>query len=193
MSDEQIRQYAQEKGFHPVTLQRWLSWAAPDRQGLLDLALATRASENHVRDLIEWLEEISLRDHVAITDILAKDPIARIATDPRLGRVDKLRQIKQQMRRLRFPRLSAIEDSIHSRIRELKLKAPVRLSVPAGLEGAKLHVEFDASTQEEFLSAVRELAEARHHPSMDRIFALLRGETLLSENGFGPQTRVEDG
>jgi hypothetical protein len=187
MSDERIRQYAQEKGFRPVTLQRWLSWDPPDRQGLLDLALATRASENHLRDLIEWLEEISLRDHVAITDALAIGPIAKIATDPRLGRADKLRQIKHQIRRLRFPRLSSIEDSIQARIRELQLKAPVRVSVPAGLEGAKLHVEFEASTQEEFLSAVRQLAEVTHHSSLDKIFALLRGDTLPSENEFGPQ------
>jgi len=188
MSDERIREYAQEKGFHPVTLQRWLGWGAPDRHVFLDLAVATRASENHLRDLMDWLEEISLRDHVTITNILAENGIAKIVTDPRLGRADKLKRVKQQIRRLRFPRLSAIEDSIQAHIRELKLKAPVRLSVPAGLEGAKLYVEFEASTQAELLAAVRELAEAARHSSMDKIFALLSGETVPAENGFAPGT-----
>jgi hypothetical protein len=146
----------------------------------LGLAVATRASENHLRDLIDWLEEISLRDRLLIRDILATEPIPGLKMDPRLGRADKLKRIKNQIRRLRFPRLSEIEDSIQAHIRELKLKPPIRLSVPAGLEGAKLHVEFEASTQAELLALIRELAEAAQNSSMETIFALLNGETLAT-------------
>jgi hypothetical protein len=188
MSDEQIRHYAQEKGFRPVTLQRWLSWAEADRGALFELAVTTKPNESHLRDLMDWLEEISLRDEVAIKNILAKGPIAKIETDPRLGRADKLKRIKHQIRRLRFPRLSEIEDSIQACIRELKLKAPIRLSVPAGLEGAKLHVEFEASTQAELLSAIRVLAEAAQGSSMNKIFALLHGETLGNDGILGDQS-----
>lgn len=184
MSDELIRQYAQEKGFNPLTLKRWLSWSVADKEALLSLAVGIRASENHLRDIIDWLEEISLRDGVAVRDILAAGRIPGIETDPRLGRADKLKQIKNQIRRLRFPRLSEIEDLLEAHIRRLKLKAPIRLSVPAGLEGAKLHVEFQISTKEEFQTAVRQLAEAAQSESMNEIFALLNGDTTAIDGGL---------
>jgi hypothetical protein len=185
MLDEQIRRYAQEKGFHPVTVNRWLSWHEADKEALLDLAVATSASESHLRVLIDWLEEICLRDGIVITETLATQPIPEIKTDPRLGRSDKLKRIKNQIRRLRFPRLSEIEDLIQAGIRDLKLKAPIRLSVPAGLEGAKLHVELDASSQAELVASIRALAEAAQKSSMEKIFALLHGETFATSGDSG--------
>jgi hypothetical protein len=179
MSDEHIHQYAQEKGFHPLTVNRWLSWTVADKEALLALALRIRPGENHVRDLIDWLEEISLRDGLGVRDILATRPISEIETDPRLGRADKLKRIKNQLRRLRFPRLSEIEDRLEAHIRQLKLKPRIRLSVPSGLEGAKLQVELEASTQGELQILIRELAAAAQSASMNEIFALLNGDTTV--------------
>ena len=34
MSESEIRAYAQERGFHRQTLERWLSWETKDRAAL---------------------------------------------------------------------------------------------------------------------------------------------------------------
>ena len=173
-----IRDYAQARGFHPQTLERWLSWEAPDRDAFKALVLNLKISENHLRDLMDWLEELHLRDGAAITAILASPTIESIATHPRLGRADKLKRIKEQVRRLRFPRLARIENEIRTKISALKLPSGITVSVPAGLEGGKLQVEFSAGTSEEFAILSAQLTHAAAKEEIRNIFQLLSGRRL---------------
>jgi hypothetical protein len=173
--DQAIRQYAEEKSCHAGTLERWLGWSQPDKQSLFAIANSLKMSENHLRDLMGWLEEIALRDGLAIAEILTSCSIRDIETDPRLGRADKLKRVKEHLRRLRFPRLAEIEDRIRQCVRELKVQPPLTLSVPPGLEGGRLRVEFSSSSVEELSEIARQLLAAAKQPSMSEIFALLKG------------------
>ena len=175
MSETEIRVYAKDKGFHPQTLERWLSWRAADAAALARLAFALKISENHLRDLMDWLEEIALRDGGQIHAVLTSKSINDIETDPRLGRADRLKRVKEQVRRLRFPRLAETEDAIRAKIQELKLHPAIRLSVPAGLEGGQVRVEFVAASQDELRQLAMKLKEAAEKASMPKIFALLAG------------------
>ena len=96
-------------------------------------------------------------------------------TDPRLGRADRLKQIKEQLRRLRYPRLAATEEEIHKRVQALKLHPQIRLSVPPGLEGGRLQVEFAATSATELRALAGKLCEALAAPSVAEIFGLLSG------------------
>lgn len=175
MSESEIRDYAQGKSFHPQTLERWLSWAEADRYALAEIAFALKMSENHLRDAMDWLEEIALRDQSTIQDVLASKAITEIHTDPRLGRADKVKRIKDQLRRLRFPRLAETEDAIHKKIHALKLYPEIRMSVSPGLEGGRLQVEICAASQEELRRASKKLSDASENELTAEIFALLSG------------------
>ena len=173
MSEAEIRAYATSKGFHPQTLERWLSWRAADAAALARLAFALKISENHLRDLMDWLEEVALRDGVQIHAVLTSKAINDIETDPRLGRADRLKRIKEQVRRLRFPRLAETEDAIRAKIQELKLHPEIRLTIAPGLEGGQVRVEFVAASQDELRRLAMKLSEATEKASMPEIFALL--------------------
>lgn len=177
MGEIQIGQYAKDKGFHPQTLRRWLGWKQQDRDALFRLATGLKIGENHLRDLMDCLEEIALRDQSTIEAILVSKPIADIESDPRLGRADKLKRMKEELRRLRLPRLAQLEDSIRERIQELRLHPGIRLSVPAGLEGGKLRVELSASSPEGLAKLTAKLLEAAGTDTIRQIFSLLAGET----------------
>lgn len=177
---ERIREYARAKGLHPRTVNRWLRWNEPDKNALLTIAISLKIGENHLRDFMDWLEEIALRDGIGIRTVLENGSINEALANPRLGRADKIKRIKEQVRRLRFPRLSRTEDAIHARIRDLKLRSEIRLFVPPGLEGGAVKVEFTAGSQEEFKQLVRRLAEAGDRESMREIFSLLKGESVAS-------------
>lgn len=177
MSEPQIRRYAGEKGFHPQTLARWLAWEERARDALYRLAFGLKIGENHLRDLMDWLEEIALRDKRPIEQILGENGITDIETDPRLGRADKLKRIKEQVRRQRFPRLAQTEDAIRARIQQLKLPPEVRVTAPPGLEGGKLHVEFAVATGDEFKRLVAALAGAAEAEPTREIFGLLAGSS----------------
>lgn len=163
------------KGFHAQTVSRWFSWLPADRGALAKLALDLKIGENHLRDLMDWSEEIALRDGVAIAELIAGKALSDIATDPRLGRADKVKRIKETLRRLRFPRLAQTEDQIHGKIRGLKLQPEIRLTVPPGLEGGRLQIEFSAASQQDFRRMVEKLVAAAEATLTGEIFALLGG------------------
>ena len=143
------------------------------------LALDLKIGENQLRDLMDWSEEIALRDGVAMAAIFSGKAISAIATDPRLGRADKVKRIKENLRRLRFPRLAQAEDEIHGKIRTLKLQPEIRMTVAPGLEGGRLQIEFTVTNQSDFKRLVEKLATAAESNSMYEIFSLL-GATAKS-------------
>ncbi|MBI2361223.1 MAG: hypothetical protein HYV04_20345 [Deltaproteobacteria bacterium] len=177
MSDERILEYGREKGFHAQTLERWLSMAEPDREAIADLAQALKPSENHLRDFLDWLDEISLRDGVSPGKVLLSEPLVRIFSDPRLSRSDKLKRIKEEVRRLRFPRLSRIEDAFRGAVHEMGLSPQIQVAVPPGLEGGTVTVRLKSASYEELKRLVGELGRALETDSARRLFELLRGES----------------
>jgi hypothetical protein len=183
MAEAEIRDYAKEKAFHRQTLERWLNWEPAARDALGAIALNLKISENHLRDMMDWLEEIALRDHVKVDQILAAKMIEDVATDPRLGRADKLKRIKEQLRRQRYPRLAETEDQLRDRIHALQLPGAIRLSVAPGLEGGRLNVEFSAASAAEFKALALKLGEAASTSPVAEIFALLAGEPKDKERG----------
>ena len=183
MSETVIRDYARAKGFHRQTLERWLGWAPADRDALEEIAIGLKTSENHLREMMDWLEEISLRDRSKIYDILGKHEIFSIQTNPRLGRADKLKRIKEQLRRWRLPRLAGVEDAIRHNIQALKLPAEIRLSVPPGLEGGRLRAEISAGSLAQFQQLARRLSDAAATNWLAEIFQRLSGEPAEKERG----------
>ena len=168
--------YAKNKGFHRQTLDRWLGLGESDRQALLKLTDELKLGENHFRDFLEWLEEISLRDRQGFGEILTRSEFSDALTDPRLGRSDQLKRVKEALRRLRFPRLAKIEEEVQKKIRELKLKSQVVLSVPPGLEGGTLSIQLTASSHGELKELVEQVEQVVERDEMREIFSLLKGE-----------------
>ncbi|MBI4527664.1 MAG: hypothetical protein HY695_28030 [Deltaproteobacteria bacterium] len=176
MLERAIREYAGEKGFRQETLDRWVRLKEDEAQALLELAREFKLGENHFRDFMDWLEEIALRDGKSLREVLQAEPIASIRTDPRLGRNDKLKRVKEEVRRRRFPRLARIQDEIQKRIRELKLNPKLQISVSASLEGSDVTIQFKAVTLDELRRRIRELEEIVEKEATKEIFTLLRGE-----------------
>jgi hypothetical protein len=85
--------------------------------------------------------------------------------------------------------LSQIEDSIQSKIRQLKLPHAVRVSVPEGLEGGDLQIEFTAGSSAEFKNILAKLAAAAERESLAEIFILLNG-SANGEPGAAPRSSV---
>jgi hypothetical protein len=178
MTDERVLAYGSAKGFHKPTLERWLGLTETDREMLLELAQSLRLGENHLRDFLDWLEEVALRDGLSFRDILNSPALSRISTDPRLSRNDKLKRMKEELRRLRFPRLARLEEEIQRRVQELRLGPRLQISFPPGLEGGELTIQIKAASHAELQNSVGGLAESLEKKAMKEIFELLSGETI---------------
>jgi hypothetical protein len=167
--------YLRARGFHEQTVTRLRSLRAEDQQALMNMIVALRMGHNHVRDVLDWLDEIALRDGGSIATILTHATFGEILTDPRLGRNDKLKRVKEELWRVRFPRLSRMETEIAARIRALKLGPQTQVATPPGLEGGYLTVQLKAANREELRRIVAALAQAVEKPEVDEIFELLGG------------------
>ncbi|NIO07105.1 MAG: hypothetical protein GTO40_03585 [Deltaproteobacteria bacterium] len=178
MTDQTIVEYGKEKGIRKQILERWSGLPEADRFALLELARGLNIGENHLRELLDWAEEISLRDGVGLYGLIKGPRIEPIWSDPRLGRADKLRRIKEEMRRLRFPRLVKLERDVQNRIRSLGLGSQIQLSVPQGLEGGALTIQLTATSVADLRKLSAELNEVLERSEIVDIFDCLNGRAM---------------
>ncbi len=172
---EKITGYSRERGIHAQAVQRWLALSEADQNAVLRLARNLRLGGNHFNDFLDWCVEISLRDGCSITSVIDGRELAPILSDSRMGRNDRLKHAKETLRRLRYPRLTRIEDEVRRRIRSLKLDPRIRITVAPGLEGG-LKVELHAGGAEALARLAREVESLAENDTAKAVFALLEGE-----------------
>jgi hypothetical protein len=169
---DQIIAYSQEKRLSAQTLRRWQSWAEEDQAALLVMASELRLNENQLRDFLDWLEEIVTRDGVTVRDILGRGDLRHLL-QANLSRNDKLRAVKEALRKIRYPRLSRLEDDLRAAVKALDLGSRVRVSFPAALEGDEITVEIKARSVQELSSGLVTMQQKLADGSLRRVFELM--------------------
>jgi hypothetical protein len=168
----QITAYAQEKHLSPRTLARWQAWAEDDQAALLALAQELQLGENHLHDFLDWLEEIALRDGGTVRDLLARPEIQR-PLSTKLSRNDKLKAVKDTLRKIRYPQLSRLEGELRAAVKALDLGNRVRVSFPPGLEGDEVTIEIKTRNVRELGESIARLQQRINDGGVQRIFDLL--------------------
>jgi Tfp pilus assembly protein PilN len=98
-----------------------------------------------------------------------------------LGRNDKLKLIKEELRRLRFPCLVRLEGEIQKRIRQMGPGPQIQMTVVPGLEGGALTVQLRATSHEELQRLLAVLGQLSGRTEMKEIFDLLAGREQGAE------------
>ena len=174
MSESAVSAYAVEKRFAAATVTRWLALAAGDRDALLDVATRLRLGENQLRDVLDDLAAIAARRDCSIAAAL-DDAELRAALQRPLGRNEAIKAVKQVLRRLRYPQLSAAEQRLAELGRSLRLPAGVHLGLPEHLEGEHVTVTLRARSAADLRSQAQTLAAALQGGALDEMFAVLGG------------------
>ncbi len=172
---EEITSYARERGIHAQSVERWLALGEADQHALLGLARNLRLGGNHFNDFLDWCVEIALRDGCSIASVVDGKELAPTLADSRMGRNERLKHAKEALRRLRYPRLTRIEDEVRARLRRLKLDPRIRVTVTPGLEGG-LKVELQAGGVETLARLARELESLADDETAREVFALMEGK-----------------
>jgi hypothetical protein len=169
---EQILAYAHYKHLSVQTLARWQAWAEEDQGALLKLAEELQLGENHLRDFIDWLEEVVLREGGTIRGVLSRPEIHRLR-EGRLSRNDRLKAVKESLRRIRYPQLSQLEDGLRAVVKALDLGSRVRVSFPPAFEGNQVTIEITARNVGELDDSVTRLRQRLADGALQRMFDLL--------------------
>ncbi len=168
--DAPVRAFAAERKYGHATLERWAHLGPDDAGALLALAQELRPSDNQLRDLWDWIEEIAARDHQTLAQVLASESLTS-ARRRAVSRNDKLKLVKGALRRRRFPQLAAAEERLAALVRELGLPRSIRITFPEFLEGDALRVEITANSAATFRTAVDALQTAAATPACEQLFA----------------------
>ena len=166
--------YARERHFSPATLERWLKLAVEDREALLQLAVRLRLGENHFRDVLDLVEDIATRSQTTLHGVLASEAVTAVLGRG-LGRNEMLKQLKEVLRRERYPQLAATESALAALVKEIGPPPGVRITFPENLEGDTVTVTLQASSPDELRARTRALAALSQQSRIDELFRLLGG------------------
>ena len=169
--NEQIVTYAQEKRLSPQTLARWQAWSEEDQVALLTVVQELQLGENHLRDFLDWLAEILARDGGTVRELLSRGDIHH-PLHTKLPRNDKLKAVKDALRKIRYPHLSRLEEELRSAVKALDLGDRVRVSFPPSLEGEEITVELKARNLKELTDHLRCLQQRVDDGALQRLFEI---------------------
>jgi hypothetical protein len=169
--NEQIAAYAHEKRLSPQTMARWRAWGEEDQAALFIVVRDLQLGENHLRDFLDWLEEITARDGGAVRELLTRAEIHQPLQSP-LSRNDKLKAVKEAVRRIRYPRFSRLEEDVRAAVKALDLGNRIQVSFPPTLEGEEITVELKARNPQELTDNLRRLQRRVEDGAWQRLFAL---------------------
>ncbi len=168
-----VREFAAARRFSALTLERWLRLPTADQATLLRLAERLRLGENQFRDLLDWSDEIALRDRCSVTDVWAREPLAA-ALMRDLGRNEMIAAVKAALRTLRFPQLTAAEARLAELVRQLKLPRGARVHLPEHLEGDEVRIELRARSAAAMRETTEAVQRALSGSELDEIFRTLQ-------------------
>ncbi len=169
-----LASYAQQKRLSSQTLARLQAWDEADQQALLTLAQELQLGENHLRDFMDWLEEIVLRDGGNIAALLGQREIQRPLTTKQ-SRNDKLKAVKDALRKLRYPHIARLEEELRESVKALDLGRQVRIAFPPAFEGDEVTVEIKARNVKDLAASLSRLQQRIDDESLQRLFDILDG------------------
>lgn len=169
---DRIAAYAREKRLSAPTLARWQAWPQEDQAALLTLACELQLNDNHLRDFLDWLEEIIARDRCRVGDIVNAPAIQRPLTT-HATRSDKLKGVKEALRKIRYPRLSRLEADLQAAVKALDLGRQVRIVFPPALEGDAITITFSVRNVHELADCLTRLQRRIEDGGLQKVFDLL--------------------
>ena len=159
-TDDAIRQWAAERRLPEAHRERWLALASDDRTAILKVAEGLRLRTGQLVAAFELLEEIALREHVAIAAILATDEIRRIL-DGAGSAPGRARELLEALRAKRFPRLQRMADRLAAEIRGLGLPGGIKVVLPKELSSDEIRIEISARGDADLQNLIDAITRAR--------------------------------
>lgn len=155
-----------------IIAERTAGWDDAERAALRALVEALRPSGRHLRDILDWLDDIAARERARPAAALAHPELQAIVR-ARGSAPDRLKHWKERLKRLRYPRLAAREAAVAEQIRVLDLGRMIAVSASPGLEGGAITVTIQARSTADLAVALDRLRDRITRGDVDRLFVLL--------------------
>jgi hypothetical protein len=171
--DEQIRAIAAERRLPPSHLAKWLAMDQLSRAAMLDIATTLRLRTGQLVTALDTLDEIAVRERVAVAAILDRPEVRRIANSSGSA-PSRASALLEALRTLRYPRLKKMQNELRSEVSALKLPRGISLDLPKDLGSDELTVSLRARSGAELAHLLEALDQKR--AGLTRIIEMLGGK-----------------
>jgi hypothetical protein len=155
-----------------ILAARTAAWNEDRRSAFASLVAELRPSAHHLSDILDWLDDIAVRDGAPPGAILDDAELRAIANSGGSA-PERLKRWKERLRHLRYPRLAARERAIADHLRAMACGPSLIITPPAGLEGGVVTVTIRSRSPAELTNAVETLRMQIARGDVERLFALL--------------------
>ena len=131
-----------------------------------------RLSDNQLRDVWQWAEEIAQRDQRSLAEVLGAPALAALLARS-VGRSDKVKLLKSELRRLRFPELAASELRAAALVVALALPRHVRTTLPTNLNADAIEFTVLATSPASLRAGAAALLACAARSECAQLFELL--------------------
>jgi HAMP domain-containing protein len=152
---------------------RVAEWATGDQEALSGLFKTVTLSGNNLKDLLDLIEEISLRDDVAIRKVLAMAEAREVLEESRFTSTQKREMLKQRLFHIRYPVLSERTERISMLLKKGGDLSGISLTPPPYLEGSSLNASFSFGSVEKLRKAVDRLNLMANGEEIGKVLKLL--------------------
>jgi hypothetical protein len=139
--EKKLQEYLVQETLSLSAARYFLHLDPEGQRAILPVLEALRPGENRVKEIISFLHEVSLRDGVPVSSLLASDEIKKILDDQEAPRPQRIKQLRKAIKRMRFPRLTAMEERFADYKRSLSLPPQLSFYPPPFFEGEEFRME----------------------------------------------------
>ena len=125
--EEEVKRYVLKEEVSRSNIRRLAAFSAEDRREAMILLTSLKLGENSLREMLTLLGEIGKRDHSGVKKILHLREIEEVLSHPELTSTQKTERIKKVLVRLRYPRMSRLEEQFERKRRDVNLPPGVSL------------------------------------------------------------------
>jgi hypothetical protein len=133
-----------------------------------------RPGANKWRDLLEWVDEISVRDKISPSNLFELPELQSILNQNDLSpnvRYDRIRQIFHSKR---YPILSDLRVRLARSLDALKLDDKTKVHVQDSFESDEIRIEMKLRTREEFVNQLEKLVRASDSEALDELICIFK-------------------
>jgi hypothetical protein len=156
------------------TFSVFFNWNAKSAMAAERFFSVLRPGVNKWRDLLEWVEEISIRDEITPLDLFELPELQSALNQNDLApnvRYDRIRQILHSRR---YPVLSDLRVRLARSLDALKLDNKTKVHVQDSFESDEIRIEMKFRTREEFVSQVEKLVRASDSEALDELIRIFK-------------------
>lgn len=143
--------------------------APDDAADFVELFENLKLSLNKQREILTLVQEIALREDLAVSEVLNDDHLQAILNQTDLDKNQKTGIIRFYLKQRRFPAITSAERVFEKLIKELRLPSGIKLIPPNNFEGSKYTLRFNFSDLPELIDHKTTFDAITRNPHIKKI------------------------